>query len=474
MTETKNLDEKSEFLGTENIRKLLFKLSTPVIIGMLVQAFYNVVDTFFVGLVYGADSVQAIGGLSISFPIQMIIMAFGIVLGTGGSSIISRALGARENEKAERVLGNVFSLSLILSVLISVPCLLYLDPILKVFGATAGILPYAREYLEVIIAGGIFFVFGVAVQNIVRAEGNARLAMNAMLVGGGLNILLDPLFMFGFGMGVRGAAIATVLSQAVASVWLLLYYLKGKGAVPFRSETLKPDPEIIKEIGAIGTGSFVMECSSSVMMIFVYNALAIYGGDVAIAVFGVVMKINSFIFLPLLGMGFGLQPIVGFNYGAKRYGRIAEAVKLSLVAATTFGLLGMLIIYLFTEQILGLFSTDPQYLELGKNAIMIIVLGTPLIGLNVVTSTLFQALGKAKPAFLLSISRQLLFLIPAIIILPRLYDLPGVWAAFPVSDFLAFMLSGFLLFRVYRIFKERKEASKIGAGSEIADNMSHI
>ena len=210
------------------------------------------------------------------------------------------------------------------------------------------------------------------------------------------------------------------------------------------------------------------------MMIFVYNALAIYGGDVAIAVFGVGMKINSFIFLPLLGMGFGLQPIVGFNYGAKRYGRIVEAVKLSLVVATTFGLLGMLIIYLFTEQILGLFSTDPQYLELGKNAIMIIVLGTPLIGLNVVTSTLFQALGKAKPAFLLSISRQLLFLIPAIIILPRLYDLPGVWAAFPVSDFLAFMLSGFLLFRVYRIFKERKEASKIGAGSEIADKMSHI
>ncbi len=474
MDETKSMDEKSEFLGKDDIKKLLFKLSTPVIIGMLVQALYNVVDTFFVGLAYGADSIQAIGGLSIAFPVQMIIMAFGIVLGTGGSSIISRALGAREYNKAERVLGNVFSLSLILSVLIAIPCLLYLDPILKIFGATAGVLPYARDYLKYIILGGIFFVFGVAVQNIVRSEGNARLAMNAMLVGGGLNILLDPFFMFGFGMGVEGAAIATVLSQAVASVWLLLYYLKGKGAVNFRSETLKPDPEIIKEIGAIGTGSFVMECSSSIMMIFVYNALAVYGGDVAIAVFGVVMKINSFIFLPLLGMGFGLQPIVGFNYGAKRYGRIAEAVKLSLVAATTFGLLGLLIIYLFKEQILGLFSTDPNYLAVGKNAVMIMVLGTPLIGLNVVTSILFQALGKAKPAFLLSISRQLLFLIPAVIFLPRLYELDGVWAAFPVSDLLAFMLSGFLLFRVHRIFKEHKDSSKIGAGSEITDKMTHI
>ncbi len=468
------MEEKSGFLGTENIRTLLFKLSTPVIIGLLVQALYNVVDTFFVGLTYGADSVQAIGGLSIAFPVQMIITAFGIVLGTGGSSIISRALGARDNEKAERVLGNVFSLSLILSILIVIPCLLYLDPILKIFGATSGVLPYARDYLKYIILGGIFFVFGVAVQNIVRSEGNAHLAMNAMLIGGGLNILLDPFFMFGFGMGVEGAAIATVISQAIASVWLLLYYLKGKGAVQFRSKTLKPDSGIIKDIGAIGLGSFVMECSSSVMMIFVYNALATYGGDVAIAVFGVVMKINSFIFLPLLGMGFGLQPVVGFNYGAKRYGRIVEAVKLSLVVATAFGVLGLLIVYLFAEKLLIIFSADPEYLELGKIAVKIMVLGTPLIGLNVVTSILFQALGKAKSAFLLSISRQLLFLIPAVVLLPRLYKLDGVWAAFPVSDLLAFMLSGFMLLRIYRIFKERKVSSKIITETEMADKTLHI
>ncbi|RXA16482.1 MATE family efflux transporter [Methanosarcina sp. MSH10X1] len=468
------MHEKSDFLGKESITKLLFKLSAPIVIGMLVQALYNVIDTLFVGMAYGADSVQAIGGLSIAFPIQMMIIAFGIVLGTGGSSIISRALGARENEKAEKVLGNVFSLSLILSVLIAVPCLYYLDLILKVFGATAGVLPYARDYLNIIIAGGTTFVFGVAVQHIVRSEGNARLAMNAMLVGGGLNIFLDPLFMFGFGMGVKGAAIATVLSQAVASVWLLLYYLRGKGAVHLRSETLKPDLNVIKEIGSIGIGSFVMQCSNSVMMIFVYNALATYGGDAAIAVFGVIMRINSFIFMSLLGMAFGLQPIVGYNYGAKKYGRIAEAVKLSLAVTTTIGFLGLLIILFFREQLLELFSSDPQYLELGKNAIIIMLLGMPLVGLNVITTTLFQALGKARPAFLLSVSRQLLFLIPAVIFLPRFYKLDGVWAAFPVADLLAFMLSGFLLFRIYRIFKERKDSLKAGTGSEIADKMSPI
>ena len=287
------MEEKSEFLGKENVKNLLFKLSTPVIIGMIVQALYNVVDTLFVGRAYGSESVQAIGGLSIAFPIQMIIMAFGIVLGTGGSSIISRALGEREYEKAERTLGNVFSLSLVLSILIAVPFLLYLDQILEIFGATPGILPYASEYLEYIIEGGVFFVFGVAVQHIVRAEGNARLAMNAMLIGAGMNILLDPLFIFGFGMGVKGAAIATVISQAVSSGWLLHYCLKGKGAVHFKSGNLKPDTGIIAEIGAIGIGSFVMQASMSLMMIFVYNALASHGGDVAIAVFGIVIKINS-------------------------------------------------------------------------------------------------------------------------------------------------------------------------------------
>lgn len=452
------MDEKSDFLGKDNVRKLLFKLSTPIIIGMLVQALYNVVDTFFVGLAYGADSVPAIGGLSIAFPVQMIIMAFGIVLGTGGSSIISRALGARNNEKAERVLGNIFSLSLVLSVLIAIPCLLYLESILRVFGATDGVLPYARDYLKYIILGGIFFVFGVAVQNIVRSEGNSRLAMNAMLLGGGLNIILDPVFMFGYGMGVEGAAIATVISQAVVSVWLLLYYLKGKGTVHFRSQTLKPDLQIIREIGAIGTGSFIMECSNSIMMIIVYNVLAIYGGDVAIAVLGIVMKINSFIFLPLLGMGFGLQPLIGFNYGAKKYDRIVEAVKISLVTVTAFGLFGLLIIYIFAEKLLIIFSADPAYLEMGKNALIIMVLGTPLIGLNVVASIFFQALGRAKPAFILSISRQLMFLIPAVVLLPRFYGLNGAWAAFPVSDLLAFMLSGFLLFRAYRIFEKSKKS----------------
>ena len=462
----------SDFLGNEDIRKLLLRLSTPVIIGMLVQALYNIIDTFFVARAYGAENVEAIGGLSIAFPVQMMIMAVGIFLGTGGSSIISRALGSKEIEKAEKTLGNVFTLNLIVSILIGIPCLIYLDPILQLFGATPGILPYARQYLQIVIAGGIVFVFGVSVQNIVRAQGNTRLAMNAMLMGVGLNFILAPIFIFGFGMGVQGAAIATVLSQGLASAWLLLYCINGKGAVKFRSETLKPDLNIIKEIGAIGLGAFVMDSANNVMMIFAYNALASYGGDAAIAVFGIIIKIISFIFLPILGMAYGLQPIVGYNYGAKKYERVSEAVKLTLVATTVFGIFALLVMSLFKEQLLGIFSADPEYMEMGKTALTIMLLGSPLIGMNVVTSTLFQALGKARPAFILSISRQLLFLIPLIIVLSGLYGLTGVWVAFPVADFLAFMLSGFLLFRIYRVFKRSKASSKISTEAEMADKMS--
>jgi putative efflux protein, MATE family len=466
------MDEKSAFLGEEKISKLLFKLSTPVIIGMLSQALYNIIDTLFVGRAYGAESVDAIGGLSIAFPVQMMVTAVGIFLGTGGASIISRALGARDNEKAEKVLGNLFTLNLIIGVLIAVLCLHYLDPILKIFGATAGVLPYAREYLKIILVGGIVFVYGVSIQNVVRSQGNTRLAMNAMLLAVGLNIILAPIFVFGFRMGVQGTALATLLAQGTASVWLLLYCIKGKGAVKFRSETLKPDLNIVTEIATVGAGSFVMESAMSIMMIFVYNALAVYGGDVSIAVFGTVMKINSFIFMTIMGMGFGLQPVVGFNYGAKKYERIVESVRITLAAATTFGVFGLAIIYLLREQLLGLFSTDPEYLAVGKDAIMIMVLGTPLIGLNIITSTLFQALGKAKPAFILSLSRQILFLIPLVIILPRLYGLDGVWAAFPIADSLAFLLSVFLLFRLYKIFKGHRNHSKTGVGSETADQIS--
>jgi putative MATE family efflux protein len=441
---------KSDFLGEESIQKLLLKLSAPAIVGLLVQALYNVVDTFFVGIAYGDLAVQAIGGLTIAFPIQLLIMSVTIAIGTGGASIISRALGAKDIHRGKRALGNVFSLSLVIGVLSVLSCLFDLEPALGLFGATPGIMPYAKDYVQVIVAGSIFTIFSMSAQNIIRAEGNARFAMNVMLLGAVMNILLDPVFLFALDMGVRGAAIATVISQALSAFLVLDYYTKGKGSVPFSYGMLRLDNGILKEIAVIGIGPFILQATSSLSMLLVNIVLALYGGDVAIAVYGLIIRLFSFVFMPILGISFGLQPIVGYNYGAAKFGRVIESVKLSIVVTTTIGLAGSLVMYMFPEILLSIFSSDQELLNVGVSAIHIFVLGIPLIGVNVIGATIFQALGRARQSFVLSIARTILFLIPLLLILPRFYSLNGVWAAFPVSDFLAFSVSSLLILRENR------------------------
>jgi putative MATE family efflux protein len=308
-------------------------------------------------------------------------------------------------------------------------------------------MPYAKDYVQVIVAGAIFTIFSLSVQNIIRAEGNARFAMNVMLIGAGLNILLDPIFLFGLEMGVKGAAIATVISQALSAILVLDYYTKGKGSVPFVSGMLKLDNGILKDIAAIGIGPFILQASSSISMLLVNVVLALYGGDVAIAAYGLIIRIFSFVFMPIVGVSFGLQPIVGYNYGATKFGRVVESIKLSTVVTTAIGLAGSLVMYLFPEMLLSIFSSDQKLLNVGVSAIHIFALGIPLIGVNVIGATIFQALGRARQSFVLSIARTILFLIPLLLILPRFYSLNGVWAAFPVSDFLAFSVSGLLILR---------------------------
>ncbi len=449
------MEGKSDFLGREDVKKLLFKLSLPGIIAMLVQAFYNVVDTFFVAKAYGAEEgILAIGGLTVAFPVQMILMGIAILLGAGSASVISRALGAKEIERARRALGNVYSAGLVLGVLFFAFSFFDLSPILKAFGATEGIMPFSVDYIRVILGGAITCILGISIQNIVRAEGNARFAMNAMLLGAGLNILLDPVMIFGFGMGVRGAAIATVFSQGVSALWLLHYFLAGKSAVHFGFENLKPDFGILKEIATIGAGPFAMDISQSITIIFVNAALAVYGGDVAIAVYGLIFRLFSFVFMPLIGLSFGLQPIAGYNYGAGKPERVVKAVKIATLGAVSFGTASFLVMFLFPQQLLSIFSSDPYLLDLGKPAMRIFVLGMPLLGINIIGSTLFQALGRARPSFILSVSRPILFFLPMVILLPRLYELNGVWAAFPASDLMAVVLTLLFLLREHRLFQQ--------------------
>lgn len=449
------MNGKSEFLGTQNINSLLWKLSAPAIIGLLVHAFYNLVDTFFVGRALGEQSVLGIAGISIAFPLQMLIMAVSIGIGVGGSSLISRMLGSKDARKAEKTLGNVFLYTLAASIVLPILFFSNVDAILNLFGATADNLPYARDYSVVILQGTFAFTFGFVLNNLVRAEGNAKVAMNNMVFSGLLNIVLDAILIFGFDMGIRGAAIATVLAQMAGTAYLVHYYISGKSPLKLRLHNIVPEYATLREITFIGFGSFVMGSSSSLMMLVLNNVLAFYGGDLSIAVFGIAGRMLMLILMPIIGVSHGLQPIVGYNYGAQNFKRVNESIKLSLKITTVIGFLGFAVLFMFPGTFFRIFSTDTDLITNGETALRIMVLATPVIGMNVISTTVFQAIGKARPSFILSMSRQILFLIPLVILLPRYLDLSGVWMAFPLSDIMAGLLSAFLIMKEYRHFQSK-------------------
>ncbi|WP_406660474.1 MATE family efflux transporter [Methanolobus sp. ZRKC3] len=453
------MHERSRLLADESIGKLLFKLSAPATIGMLVQALYNLVDTIFVGHALGENSIQGIAGIAVSFPIMMIVMAIALAIGIGASSIISRSLGENNLNKAETTMGNVLSLILISSTIITLLGSIFIVPILKSFGTTETIMPYATDYLSIIIYGSFFFIFAMAMNNIVRSEGNAKVAMYAMIVSAGLNIILDPIFIFGFDMGVKGAAIATVLAQAVGTLYLMYYFISGKSMLQVHAKHLKLKKDIVTETLAIGLGPFSRNASSSLMIIVLNNVLAIYGGDLSIAIFGIVNRLFMFAFMPMFGIIQGLQPIVGYNYGARNYDRVKQSIKLSIIITTAMSTLGFLLLFIFPEQLFSIFSTDQQLISSGRDATRIMVMAVPLVGFQIVGASLYQAIGKARPSFILSMSRQLLFLIPFVLILPHFFDLWGVWIAFPLSDSLSFLVTLIMVLKEFKILNRMEKAS---------------
>lgn len=444
--------DRQKMLSDESVGKLLFKLSIPAMIGMLVQSFYNFVDTVFVGQAVGP---LGIAGVSISFPMQIFVMAFAMLIGIGGASIISRSLGASENEKASHTAGNVIVVVIFFGVVMAVTGTVFLEPLLKILGASPTIMPYASDYLSVILFGTIFFSFAMAANNIVRAEGNAKIAMYTMLISAILNIILDPIMIFGFDMGVRGAAIATVIAQSVTSLYLLVYFIKGKSLITIKPIHLKPDKSIIRESFAIGSSAFARQIAGSVLGVIMNNLLIIYGGDISVAVFGVINRLFMVFLMPIFGINQGFMPILGFNYGANKISRALKAIKLSTFWATIISIGAFLLIYLFPSGLLGMFSNDELLLEQGVKTIRIVGLLLPFIGIQVIGAGMFQALGKAVPALLLSMSRQILFLIPLILILPNFFGLNGIWISFPIADFSAFSVTMILFLREMKKFKTR-------------------
>ena len=435
--------DSSKQLGEENIGKLLMKFSIPAIIGMLVNGLYNVVDRVFIGRGIGK---LALSGVTVTFPIAIMIMAFAMLVGIGSAALISIKLGQQKKEEAEHILGNAFTLLIILSIVVTILGLIFLEPLLLKIGASKDILPYAKEYITIILIGGIFQSVGFGLNNTIRSEGNPRVAMVTMLIGGILNTILDPIFIFVFHMGTKGAAIATILSQAVSMIWVLAYFFGGNSVLKIRYKNLKLDAKVVKSIFAIGMSPFSMQLAASIVSIISNRSLVKYGGDLALGAMGVIMSVVMMVLMPTFGINQGCQPIIGYNYGAKNYKRVKHALKLAIIAATCITVTGFVIIQVFPKQIISLFNKDPELIAIGSHGIKIYLFMLPIIGFQIVSSNYFQAIGKAKTSIFLGLSRQVILLIPLLFILPRFFGLDGVWLSGPSSDAMASIITAVFIF----------------------------
>lgn len=444
-------NERSKMLGEENIGKLLLKFSIPAIVGMMVNALYNVVDRIFIGRGVGQ---LAIGGIFVGFPISLVLMAFAMLIGIGGNSLVSIKLGQKRKDEAELILGNAIVALLGISITISVLGLIFLEPLLKAFGASENILPYSYDYMKIILIGAPLQAVGFGMNNFIRGEGNPKIAMGTMLIGAILNIILDAFFILVLEMGIKGAALATIISQGVSAIWVMRYFLRGRSVLKIKKENLVLKKDVIKNILSIGFAPFGMQIGASMVTVLLNNSLRTYGGDVATSSMGVIHSITMMVLMPVFGVNQGVQPIIGFNYGAKQFERVKKALKLAIIGATTIVTIGFLVTQIFPEKLIQVFIEDEQglaqILGVAIPGLRIYLSMLPIIGFQIISSNYFQATGKPKHAMVLSLSRQVLVLIPALLILPKIFGLTGVWLAGPVSDLTTSIITGFFLIRDLR------------------------
>ncbi len=446
--------EKEHKLADKNISRLLLKLTFPATIGMLVMALYNIVDTMFIGHGVGPNG---IAGLSIVFPIQLIVMGFGQMFGMGGASIISRAFGAKDFEKANRTFGNQIFSVILFTILVMIPGLLFPREILTLFGATEAILPYSLSYYRIIVFGAGLFMFAMMSNNVLRAEGHAKIAMSNMIISAVLNIILDPIFIFAFKMGIQGAALATIIAQGLVVFYLIYHFTKGKSYFRIKLHYIRPNFKIQKEMFAVGLAAFSRQVAGSFIVVIINNKLGYFDPTgVYIAVYGIINRLFSLFFMPMFGIGQGLQPVLGYNYGAHRLDLAKKAIRLAFTWASSISIIAFLIIQIFPSFLMSWFTSDAHVIEVGVYAIRRMTILFPILGFQIIGSTIFQALGHATEALILSLSRQILFFIPIFYFMSHFYDFFGVLVTFPMSDFLAFGVTLFFLIREFKKWKDTK------------------
>ena len=431
-------------LGTEQISKLLIKQAVPATIGILVMSLNMIVDTIFVGHWIG---VLAIAAITVVLPIAFLISSIGMGIGIGGSSIISRALGANNSEKAFLTFGNQICLTLILAVVFVTLGIFFSVPILNLFGAKGAILPIASEYFGVIIYGVPFLAFAMMGNPVIRAEGKPKFAMYAMMVPAVINVLLDILFIKVFDWGMWGAGLATSISYASCGLYILYFFLSSKSELKIIPKNFRLNVNIIKEIFALGGITIIRQGAVSVLMIVLNYSLFKYGSEISIAVFGIINRIMMFVLSPVLGVTQGFLPVAGFNIGAEKNDRVKETIKTSIYFGTILGTIIFIGIIIFKEEVIWIFTNDATLLENTPNAMLVVFLATPIITMQLIGSAYFQAAGKALPALILTLLKQGIFLIPLAYILPKYYGVYGVWWSFPIADVMSTLITVLVLKR---------------------------
>ncbi|GHT27866.1 MATE family efflux transporter [Bacteroidia bacterium] len=438
-------------LGTEPIGKLLQGYAIPAIIAMTASSLYNIADSIFIGQGVGP---LAIAGLAITFPFMNLAAAFGSLVGVGASTVVSVKLGQRDYEGANKALGNVLTLNIIIGIAFTLICLPLLDPILNFFGAGENTISYARDYMRVILIGNVITHTYLGLNSVLRSSGHPRKAMYATLASVIINIILNPIFIFGFGWGIKGSAWATVISQIISLTWLIIHFADKSQFLHFKKGIYRLKSEFVKSMLAIGLSPFLMNLCACLVVLLINLGLKEYGGDMAIGAYGIVNRIVFLFLMVVMGFNQGMQPIAGYNYGALHFDRVMKVTKLTICWAVGVCTFGFAVTYLFPWYIIRMFTSDEELIQTAIYGMRIVFAAFPTVGFQMVSSNFFMSVGMPKQSIFLSLTRQLIFLIPLLIILPKFFGILGVWISLPASDFIAFILAAIMLVRQFRKFKQ--------------------
>jgi putative MATE family efflux protein len=444
-------------LERQSIGKLLLSYSLPAIAGMVIISLYNIIDSIFIGKGVGP---MGLTGLAVSFPLMNLELAVCLLTAVGGSALCSIELGRKNMARAQQILGHVILLSLIFGVILSVACLFFLDTILMLFGASPETLPYARDFMQIMLLSAPLFFVMLGLNNLARASGYPKKAMMTSVLSVGVNIVLAPTFIFVLDWGIRGAALATVCAQLASLLWLVAHFLDKKHVLHFVPGIYRLKADIIKPMLSIGLSPFSMNVCACLIVIIMNLALYRHGGDLAIGAFGILNRLMMLFAMTIVGLTHAMQPIIGYNYGAGHPGRVLQTLRYAIIASTVVTTLGCLAAQSSPGTLARMFTDDAELIDLAVNALRIATVTFPLVGSQIVIAAYFQCIGLASVAIVLSLSRQMLFLLPFLLVMPKLYGLKGVWISMPMADSLAFLVSVFLL--IWSMKRKHLERGSVG------------